>query len=72
MAVVYCIIFMFDAAGVRRSVGKQAEILNKMLADIEGGGEIGETRVKELLGHTPKEVLVGAFIGIFMALLFCR
>jgi acid phosphatase family membrane protein YuiD len=72
IAVVYSIIIMFDAAGVRRNVGRQAGILNKMLADLEKGGEVGETRLKELLGHTPVEVFAGASVGIILALLICQ
>ena len=71
MACIYSIIIMFDAAGVRRSVGRQASILNKMLEDVNKGQEVPETRVKELLGHTPIEVFAGALVGIMMGLIFC-
>lgn len=72
IATVYSIIIMFDAAGVRRSVGRQASILNKMLADLEKEGEVRETRLKELLGHTPVEVFAGASVGIILTLLICQ
>ncbi len=62
---------MFDAAGVRRNVGRQAAILNKMLNDLYEKGEVTETRLKELLGHTPVEVFAGAFLGITVALITC-
>ncbi len=62
---------MFDAAGVRRSVGRQAMTLNKMLDEIYEKGQVKEERVKELLGHTPVEVFAGAFLGIAMAYIFC-
>lgn len=68
---IFTIITMFDAAGVRRSVGRQASILNKMLDDLYEKGEVPEQRLKELLGHTPKEVFAGAFLGIVIAYLFC-
>lgn len=71
MAVVYSLVIMFDAAGVRRSVGRQASILNKMLDDFGQKGEVPDKRLKELLGHTPVEVFAGAFLGIVMAYLFC-
>jgi hypothetical protein len=71
MAFLFTIITMFDAAGVRRSVGRQATILNKMLDDVYEKGEVPETRLKELLGHTPKEVFAGAFVGIVIAYLLC-
>jgi len=72
MACIYSFIIMFDAAGVRRNVGRQAEILNKMLEDVNRGQEVREERVKELLGHTPIEVFAGALVGIVMAMAFCK
>lgn len=72
IAIVYSIIIMFDAAGVRRNVGKQATILNKMLDDLEKQGAVPETRLKELLGHTPVEVFAGALVGIVLTLIICQ
>lgn len=72
IAVVYSLIIMFDAAGVRRNVGKQAMILNKMLDDLGEKGMVPEARLKELLGHTPVEVFTGALVGIVIALILCR
>lgn len=72
VAVSFAILTMFDAAGVRRSVGKQAIVLNKMANELYEKGQIGETRLKELLGHTPVEVFAGAFLGIVITLLVCR
>lgn len=72
MALVFCIITMLDAAGVRRSVGRQARVLNRILDEFkEHGGDVVEEHVRELLGHTPIEVLAGATLGILMALLIC-
>lgn len=68
IVVIFTIITMFDAAGVRRSVGKQAAVLNKMID--EGG--IQEQRLKEFLGHTPVEVFAGAFLGIVIAMVVCN
>jgi acid phosphatase family membrane protein YuiD len=72
VVLIFSIITMFDAAGVRRSVGRQAQTLNKMLDDLYEKGAVPENRVKELLGHTPVEVFAGAFVGIIIAYLFCR
>jgi len=69
---VFTIIVLFDAQGVRRTVGKQAEILNKVLDDLYWKGKIGEDRLKELLGHTPIEVFAGAVLGITIALFIVR
>lgn len=69
IALLLAIIVLFDAQGVRRASGKQAEILNKILDDIYWKKKIQEDRLKELLGHTPVEILTGAAIGIFVSLL---
>lgn len=68
IAVALSAIVMYDAAGVRRAAGKQAKILNQI---IESEGENIDVHEKliELLGHTPLEVYVGAFVGIVMAFL---
>ena len=61
----YALVVMYDAAGVRRAAGKQAACLNRIIMDIykqelkEAGGKL-----KELLGHTPMQVLVGAIFGV--------
>ena len=67
---VVALVIMFDAQGVRRASGEQAEVLNKILDDIYRNKEIREDRLKELLGHTPVEVIMGALLGIFLSLLF--
>lgn len=70
LAIVFAIVTMFDAQGVRRSAGSQARILNKVMEDIYWQGKIQESRLKELIGHTPVEVIVGSCIGILMAIIF--
>ncbi len=71
IVLIFTLITMFDAAGVRRSVGRQGAVLNKMLDDLYETGEVPEKRFKELLGHTPVEVFTGAFLGIVVAYIFC-
>lgn len=68
---IFSFITMFDAAGVRRSVGRQAKILNQILDEFQQKGGVHEQKLKELLGHTPVEVFAGAFLGILIAVLFC-
>lgn len=70
ITLVFAWIILMDAQGFRRSAGKQAEILNLILDDIYWKKKIKEDRLKELLGHTPVEVLVGALIGILVAIIF--
>ena len=67
IALSFSLIVMYDAAGVRRAAGKQAEILNKMVHDIQFNKKLTEERLKELIGHTPKEVIMGALLGVIMA-----
>lgn len=65
IALIFSFVVMYDAAGVRRAAGKQAAIINSLLA--EHGKETKE-KLKELLGHTPLEVFVGAFLGILVGM----
>ena len=60
---------MFDAHVVRHSTGRQAHILNRIMDDIYWKGRIHEGRLRELIGHTPIEVIVGAILGIVIAVL---
>ena len=64
IAFVFAVVVIMDAQGVRRSTGKQAEILNKMLEDIYWKKHIQEGRLHELLGHTPIQVITGIILGI--------
>ena len=70
MAAVFALVVMYDAAGVRRAAGQQAKILNKIVEEWEKA-DFAQTdkRLKELLGHTPKEVFAGALLGILIAFL---
>ncbi len=63
-------IIMFDAQGVRRQSGQQAEALNKIIEDIYLNRGIQQNRLMELLGHTPIQVFAGAALGILVAF-FC-
>jgi uncharacterized protein len=67
----FAMIIMYDAAGLRRSAGKMAGILNQITQDLyhERQGQVPD-RLRELLGHTPFEVLVGALFGISIACIF--
>ncbi|MBI4598236.1 MAG: divergent PAP2 family protein [Candidatus Omnitrophica bacterium] len=67
-AAAFTVITLFDAQGVRRWSGRQAQVLNKMMEDMYFKRRIQEQRLKELLGHTPLEVLAGAGLGIATAM----
>ena len=64
---VISMVVMYDAAGVRRAAGKQAEIINKLVANIENTGIVLDKKLKELLGHSPVEVAAGAVLGIVVS-----
>ena len=66
--IAFTVVTLFDAQGVRRWSGLQAQVLNKMMEDIYFKRRIREQRLKELLGHTPIEVLAGVGIGLATAL----
>ncbi len=70
MATIFALITMFDAQTWRRSIGVQAQILNKIKEDLHEGKKIKEEKLKELIGHTPIEVFAGAFIGVVMVIVF--
>ena len=72
IVMVFTLIVLFDAQGVRLAAGKQARILNKMLDDIYWKKKLDEISLKELLGHTPLEVFAGAALGILVSLLFYK
>lgn len=72
ITLVFTITVMFDAQGSRLATGRQAEILNKMLDDIYWKKKLDEKKLKELIGHTPVEVVSGAFLGIVVSLLFYK
>ena len=70
IAFVLALIVMYDAAGVRRAAGQQAKILNKLVEDWETNSQSeNEKKLKELLGHTPREVFVGAILGILIGII---
>lgn len=72
LAAVFAMVTMFDAQGVRRETGQQAEILNRILEDIYWKGKIESNQLKELIGHTPFQVFVGSLFGFCLSLAFYK
>lgn len=72
VTLVFSLVVLFDAQGVRYSTGKQAEILNRMLDDIYWKKRMDDKELKEFLGHTPVEVFAGIALGIVVSLLLYR
>ena len=64
-------VVMYDAFGVRQETGKQARLLNMIMEQdlFRMNNEDFQQRLKELVGHTPLQVLAGAVLGILLALL---
>ena len=68
LSVVFAFVVMYDAAGVRRAAGKQAKLLNKIVQTPGLTGVEVTEKLQEVLGHTPTQVFVGAFIGLIVGL----
>nr|XP_043629389.1 uncharacterized membrane protein YuiD [Erigeron canadensis] len=68
----FSLIVMYDAIGVRRHAGMQAQVLNLIVEDLFQGHPISKRKLKELLGHTPSQVVAGAVLGILVACYCCQ
>jgi uncharacterized protein len=70
LSTVFAIIVMYDAAGVRQAAGKQARILNQIIDELfSEHPEFPQDKLKELLGHTPFQVIAGSVLGVTVSLL---
>jgi acid phosphatase family membrane protein YuiD len=72
IAGILAMIVIYDATGVRRHAGDHARVLNLMIDELLTGHPLAEKELKEVLGHTPREVIGGVLLGIFMAYLMVR
>lgn len=70
-ALAFCFsgVVMYDAAGVRRSTGKNAAVINRLIDRLYTDGSFDEEHLKELVGHTPVQVLAGALLGVLVGTL---
>ena len=69
IALTMSLLVMYDAAGLRRAVGRQASVLNQIVAEIfSEHPHLSSQKFKELLGHTPVEVFIGALLGSAVAI----
>jgi uncharacterized protein len=69
IALIFSFVVMYDAAGLRRAAGRQAAILNRLVEDLVNMRGVQEAKLRELLGHTPVEVLVGGVLGVAAGLI---
>ncbi|KAL6613995.1 hypothetical protein ACP70R_036265 [Stipagrostis hirtigluma subsp. patula] len=67
-AAIFASVVMYDASGIRLHAGKQAEVLNQIVCELPSEHPLSETRpLRELLGHTPTQVVAGALLGCTIA-----
>ncbi|MFC1984834.1 divergent PAP2 family protein [Chloroflexota bacterium] len=69
IAAMFAVVVIYDAAGVRRSVGQQSVVLNRIIKELVSRRpmlELGRD-LRELVGHTQLQVIMGVLIGIFIA-----
>ena len=69
LSLIFALVVMYDAAGVRRAAGKQAKVLNKIIETPGLTNVQVQEKLLEALGHTPFQVIVGAAIGIVVGLI---
>ncbi len=69
LAVAISMIVVYDAAGVRREAGRHAERINILIGELFSGRPISDEQLKEVIGHTPAQVLAGVLLGLGTALL---
>lgn len=66
VSAVFAMVVMYDAAGVRRAAGKQAEVINQLVERLYQGSDPSQERLRELIGHSPLEVFGGALVGVII------
>ena len=69
IAIAFATVVMYDAAGVRRAAGNQARVINLIILDLSHKKGIQQDRLKELIGHTPFEVISGAILGVIIGII---
>jgi acid phosphatase family membrane protein YuiD len=72
ITLIFSMYIVFEAAGLRQEVGKQARVLNELIDDLLASHHINPSRLKELVGHTWWEVTVGFAVGVLVAFIAYR
>lgn len=74
VSAIFSLVVMYDAIGVRQETGKQAKVLNDIIELFSNMGKDMdiEKQLKEFVGHTPLQVLVGAILGVCTAVFIMR
>jgi uncharacterized protein len=69
LAVVIAMVVVYDATGIRRQAGLHARKINIMIDELLAGHPISDVQLKEVLGHSPREVVGGFILGLLIPLL---
>jgi hypothetical protein len=72
VVLIFSLYVVFEAAGLRQEVGKQARVLNELVDDYLVTRHLNKSRLKELVGHTWGEVIVGFLVGLAVAVISFR
>jgi acid phosphatase family membrane protein YuiD len=67
IAVTIAMVVVYDATGVRRQAGMQAQTINVIVEELLQGHPISEQHLREVLGHTPLEAISGVLLGLLVA-----
>lgn len=68
LAVVIAMVVVYDASGVRRQAGIQAQRINVLVAELLKGHPLSQEQLREVIGHTPLETVGGVLLGLLVAL----
>lgn len=67
LAIALAMVVIYDATGIRRQAGRHAEIINAMVQDLVEGHPLRQEQLREVLGHSPMEALVGVALGLVVS-----
>jgi len=70
VSVAVAMIVVYDATGVRREAGRHAEKINILINEFLSGHPISDKQLKEVIGHTPAQVMAGVALGFVIPILF--
>jgi uncharacterized protein len=68
LGIAICMIVLYDATGIRRQAGEHARVINIIIDDLAHGHPLKEEHLKELLGHTPRQVVGGVIFGTIISI----
>jgi uncharacterized protein len=70
IALTLAMVVVYDSMGIRRQAGFHAQQINLLVEELFSGHAVSDKRLKEVLGHTPREVVGGVALGLFIPILF--